>query len=259
MAAQQAPRGRRRGSAYVSYLNKQFYPAFGNKKLDSKISPSVVQDWVTTAHDEGLSPRSIKKYHVFLSSIFRRAVRDRILVYNPCDHTELPKVIARKSRTLTPEEFERLVAAVPAQYRLMLETFIETGMRWGELIALRPRHIDFLRRTVSVEETIVETSKVQLPHRRTLHREALPEEQRAAHLRRPPSLARRGRRTHRDAAGSAETTCSSPRRSGPRSPATASAPTSGFRPSRPAVSTSPYASTTSATRTRPGCSPAART
>lgn len=149
-------------SSYVSYLNKQFYPAFGTKKLN-KISPSVIQDWVTTAHDEGLSPRSIKKYHVFLSSIFRRAVRDRILVYNPCDHTELPKVIARKSRTLTPEEFERLVAAVPPQYRLMLDTFIETGMRWGEAIALRPRHINFLRRTVSVEETIVETSKANSP------------------------------------------------------------------------------------------------
>lgn len=149
-------------ASYVSYLNKQFYPAFGKKKLN-KISPMVIQDWVTTAYDEGLSPRSIKKYHVFLSSIFRRAVRDRILVYNPCDHTELPKVIARKSRTLTPEEFERLVAAVPQQYRLMLETFIETGMRWGELIALRPRHIDFLRRTISVEETIVETSKAHSP------------------------------------------------------------------------------------------------
>jgi len=32
-------------------------------------------------------------------------------------------------------------------------------MRWGELIALQPRHIDFLRRTVIVKETIVEVSK----------------------------------------------------------------------------------------------------
>ena len=50
-----------------------------------------------------------------------------------------------------------------AQYRLMLDTFIETGMRWGEAIALRPRHINFRRRTVSVEETIVETSKINSP------------------------------------------------------------------------------------------------
>ena len=33
------------------------------------------------------------------------------------------------------------------------------GLRWGELVALKPRHIDFLRRTLTVEETIVEVSK----------------------------------------------------------------------------------------------------
>ena len=122
-----------------------------------------MQDWVTKAKNDGLAPRSIRKYHTFLSSIFGRAVRDRILVHNPCDHTDLPKVIARKSRTLTPEEFDRLIAAIPEQHRLMVQTFIETGMRWGELIALRPRHIDFLRRHVTVEETIVEVSKKHSP------------------------------------------------------------------------------------------------
>ena len=149
-------------AAYTSYLEHQFYPAFGERPLN-RISPSVVQEWVTKAKDAGLSPRSLKKYHVLLSSIFRRACRDRILVHNPCDHTELPKVIARASRTLTPEEFSRLLAAVPAQYQLMVETFIETGMRWGELNALRPRHINFLGRTLTVEETIVETSKKHSP------------------------------------------------------------------------------------------------
>jgi integrase len=42
-------------------------------------------------------------------------------------------------------------------------TDIETGLRWGELVALRPRHIDFLRRLVSVEETVVEVSKRNSP------------------------------------------------------------------------------------------------
>jgi integrase len=149
-------------AAYVSNLNKHYYPFFGQRQLN-KISPSLVQDWVTKAKNDGLAPRSIRKYHTFLSSIFGRAVRDRILVHNPCDHTELPKVIARKSRTLIPEEFDRLIAAIPEQHRLMVQTFIETGMRWGELIALRPRHIDFLRRHVTVEETIVEVSKKHSP------------------------------------------------------------------------------------------------
>ena len=72
-------------------------------------------------------------------------------------------MIAAQARTLTPGEYERLLAALPAQHRLMVETLIEAGLRWGELIALKPRHIDFLRRTLAVEETIVEVSKMNSP------------------------------------------------------------------------------------------------
>ena len=42
-------------------------------------------------------------------------------------------------------------------------TAIETGLRWGELVALRPRHIDCLRGSLTVEETIVEVSKKHSP------------------------------------------------------------------------------------------------
>jgi hypothetical protein len=149
-------------AAYVSNLNRHFYPFFG-KKLMYQITGSLVQDWVTHAAAEGLSPRSIRKYHTMLHSIFKRAVRDQLIVTNPCEHTELPKIIVRKSRTLTPTEYDQLIAAIPDRYRLLVETAIETGMRWGELIALRPRHIDFLRKSVTVEETIIEVSTKHSP------------------------------------------------------------------------------------------------
>jgi integrase len=40
----------------------------------------------------------------------------------------------------------------------MVETAINTGLRWGELIALKPRHLDLIKRTLTVEETVVEVS-----------------------------------------------------------------------------------------------------
>ena len=129
----------------------------------AKILPSTIQEWVTKATAEGLSPVSIRKYHVMLHSIFTRATRDRIILTNPCEHTELPKIVRRRSRTLTPDEFTKLVEAIPNRHRLMVETFIETGMRWGELVALRPRHIDFLRRNLTVQETLVEVSRRHSP------------------------------------------------------------------------------------------------
>ena len=33
-----------------------------------------------------------------------------------------------------------------------------TGLRWGELIALKPRHLDLIKRTLKVEEIVVEMS-----------------------------------------------------------------------------------------------------
>ena len=149
-------------AGYHSYLTKHFMPYFGDRRM-VQILPSTVQDWVTLAAKSGLAPNSIRKYHVMLHSIFKRAVRDRILASNPCEGTELPKVIPRKARILTPTEYDQLLAQIPDRYRLLVMVDIETGLRWGELIALRPRHIDSLRRTITVEQTIVEVSKKYSP------------------------------------------------------------------------------------------------
>ena len=123
-----------------------------------KILPTEIQRWVTTATENGLSAASVRKYHTMLHSVFERAQRDRVVTFNPCAHTELPKVIKKKARTLTPDEYVAILTALPEQHRLMVETAINTGLRWGELIALKPRHLDLIKRTLTVEETVVEVS-----------------------------------------------------------------------------------------------------
>lgn len=149
-------------AGYRSYLRRHFIPFFGEMRL-AQVTPTNVQAWVRSAVDQGLSPRSIAKYHVMLHSIFARAVRDRLIAFNPCEDTELPKIVTRKTRTLTPEEYVAVLRETPPRFKPLVMTAIETGLRWGELVALRPRHIDFLRRTVTVEETIVEVSRKDSP------------------------------------------------------------------------------------------------
>ena len=77
-------------AAYVSNLTKHFYPFFGRKQLH-QITPGLVQDWVTKAAADGLSARSIRKYHTMLHSIFARAVRDQLIVANPCAQPSSPR------------------------------------------------------------------------------------------------------------------------------------------------------------------------
>jgi len=149
-------------AAYRSNLDAHFLPYFGTYPMQT-ITPSLVQGWVSKAVQDGLSPRSIRRHHTLLHSIFKAAVLDRIIAYNPSDGTGLPKVISTRRATITPAQFDALLAAIPRQHRALLQVAIETGMRWGELAALRPRHLNLTRATVLVAETIVEISKKDSP------------------------------------------------------------------------------------------------
>jgi integrase len=82
---------------------------------------------------------------------------------NPCAHTELPRVITQPKRIITSDQFEAILGSIPARYRMLVLLAIETGMRWGELIALRPVDISFSTNTVTVRRTIVEVSKKNSP------------------------------------------------------------------------------------------------
>ena len=153
-------------AAYASNLRIHFIPFFGHYPL-GRIMPTTVQEWVNQAGKprqidgksrKGLSARSIVKYHVMLHSIFARAVTDRLIAFNPCEATDLPKVVTTQTRTLTPDEYAALLTQIPPRFTAMVMTAIETGLRWGELVALRPRHIDVHARTITVQETIVEVS-----------------------------------------------------------------------------------------------------
>jgi len=111
----------------------------------------------------GLSARSVVKYHALLHKIFSRALIDRVVPTNPCTHTELPKVVTAPKRIITADQFDAILTKVPARYRTMVLLAIETGLRWGELIALRPRDIDFTTRIITVRRTIVEVARKNSP------------------------------------------------------------------------------------------------
>ena len=144
-------------AGYRSPLDRHFLPRFGAMAMRT-IAPSTVQAWVNEA-SSSLAPKSVAKYHGILHSIFNQAVIDKVVPANPCANTRLPKVVKKPKRIITPAEFELLLAAIAAAYRVLVLVAIESGMRWGELIALRPCDIDFATHTIVVRRVIVEVSK----------------------------------------------------------------------------------------------------
>ncbi|MGY2874239.1 integrase [Marmoricola sp. URHA0025 HA25] len=146
---------------YLTHFRTQIEPVFGHKQMRD-ITPTMVQEWITSMVRAGLRPGTVRAKYAVLASTFdaqvgSSAVRDGLVDKSPCRKIQLPSMVARDVTIYSPEEVERLLEAFDPWWRPMPFVDSETGLRWGELIALRP--CDVVDRYISVNHTIVERRK----------------------------------------------------------------------------------------------------
>ncbi|WP_328439217.1 tyrosine-type recombinase/integrase [Nocardia puris] len=126
---------------YRRYMVNDIGPAMGDLPLAALCvadadENSVVQQWVNEMEADGVSPKTIANKHGFLSGCLRVGVKRKLLPFNPCEDTKLPKR-RRETVFLEPEEFDIVYAAVPARWRPMVLWLVTTGMRYSEATAIR--------------------------------------------------------------------------------------------------------------------------
>jgi integrase len=152
---------------YSELIQNFLAPALGYLPVQ-KLAPAHIQ----AAYNElatgkrrdgkpgGLSPRTRRQVHAVLSSALTRAVEQHMITHNPAEafRRRLPKVERGEMTTLTAEECGRLLEAVRHQ-RLYWPVLLAlaTGMRRGEIVALRWRNLDLGRGTVRVVESLEQT------------------------------------------------------------------------------------------------------
>ncbi len=141
---------------YTYYLNKHILPVFGSMRIN-EIQPADVREWVSDLKAAGASPTVIRQCHTILSAVFTTAFNDQITRLHPCRGVKTPPV-AKKLRTIiTPDQFDQLYTALPTDTaRLMAEVLIESGLRWAELIELRPTDVNPRMRMLTVSRVAVE-------------------------------------------------------------------------------------------------------
>lgn len=133
-------------------LRLHVLPTWANRQVGS-IRHTEVQSWVTTLSTT-LGATSVIRAHGVLSGILENAVKDRKLSSNPAKDVTLPKKVPKAPAHLTHDQVEDLAIAAGSKGGLVL-FLTYTGLRWGEVTALRVKHIDTAKRLVSVEENAV--------------------------------------------------------------------------------------------------------
>lgn len=145
---------------YESILNRHVLPAFGAARV-SAITPKAVQDF-SNGLAKTHAPNTVRRVMDVVRGVLAVAVERRYITTNPCAAVRLPK--KGEARTidihpLTHAELRALVAALPEHWRLPVLLDAYTGLRAGELWALRRRDVDPLRGEIAVDEAIKEVTR----------------------------------------------------------------------------------------------------
>jgi integrase len=157
----------------------------GARRL-AAVRPSEAQTWVAD-RARVLAPSTMRILVAVVRSVYRAAVHDHIVAGNPFERISLPRADVERDDPLTVAQVLALADAIGPRYRAMVLVQAGLGLRVGELLALRVQDVDFLRRTVRVEDQInVRTGERKRPKtrkgRRTLPLPAQVAEAIAAHL-----------------------------------------------------------------------------
>jgi integrase len=147
-------------AAYTTAIEKHIKPRLGRYPL-AVVKPTMVLDWVSDLEADGVGAHAIKRAYRIVDNVFAMGVRLGMLTANPVPQhkSERPNVPKSKPGVfLEVEEVERLAEAIDPAFKTWVFTVAYTGLRFGEAAGLRVRDVDWLRRTLTVNQQLTEVN-----------------------------------------------------------------------------------------------------
>lgn len=137
---------------YMNLLNRHILPHIGRYDI-TEITLELVGGYIQRLRDIGLSDATINGTFTLLKSFMKDAHEQGLLKVNPCRRFRIKKEMPQKQRVLSVQEQEQLYKAseesdFPGVFSLY------TGMRLGEISALKWEDIDFDKGTITVCRTV---------------------------------------------------------------------------------------------------------
>lgn len=139
---------------YESLLRVHVLPRLGNLQL-SKIRATHLQAILDDMTARGQAPRSVVQCHRVLGAALRQAQRWQMIAVNPAQAVQPPKPERPDLAIPTSAELRALVVAASATpYEVPVLVAVGTGLRRGELLALRWRDVALDAARVHVTGTL---------------------------------------------------------------------------------------------------------
>lgn len=143
---------------------------FGGRYLFD-ITPQLLEKYKADRLEK-VSPATVNRELACLKHMYTKAIEWGCLKTNPVKTVKLLKEPPGRLRYLRAEEVEVLVKSCHGYLRSIVMTALNTGMRRGEILALRWKDVDLENRKITVRNTKNNETRV-IPVNKTLYEELL--------------------------------------------------------------------------------------
>ena len=155
-------------SDYHNAIDHHIIPKLGNVKLE-KLTMLQIQQFYNELlksgrvqkknqpelKEHGLSPRMVQCVHVVLNKALEHAVEEKLILANPVKKCKIPKN-THKEMNILPEALIGPYLSAAKAHGILAPMYLEltTGLRRGELLALRWEDLDVQNRTLSINKSV---------------------------------------------------------------------------------------------------------
>ena len=146
--------------SYRIMTKNHIIPALGSIKL-LKLQPIHIQQMINEMTVKGKSPRLVEYAFSVLRIALLQAVEDQLLMRSPTASVSLPRKTKTEVVPLTPEEWDKLLAAAkksPAMFTALLLEWA-TGLRRSELLGLKWSDVDLVNNAVNIMRAVIITDQ----------------------------------------------------------------------------------------------------
>ncbi len=139
---------------YQSEIRLRLLPGLGKLPL-ARLTSQQVQTFYAKILSEGTSASVVKYMHGVLRHALSDALRLGLVHRNACDLVDVPRVRRREIKPLTAEQARTFLSSLHGHRSETLYVLaLATGMRRGELLALRWQHIDLANALIKVQASL---------------------------------------------------------------------------------------------------------
>jgi integrase len=140
---------------YRSLLHRHITPTLGAVMLND-VTPARVRSWRKALLDGGTGAVTVAKVYRLLKAVLNTAVDDELIRRNPCRIKGAGTEPSPERPTITIEQVYAIAQEVRPWFRALVLLAAFTGLRWGELLALRRRHLELDDGVVKVRASLGE-------------------------------------------------------------------------------------------------------